>query len=147
MAAPTRVHVGAGNSSPAAQGQARQRLKIAAIGYVNARHGIDATAELAKAALLRLGQAAVEFGEALPGQPLKNRRTDLYRQGNYETLQLVAISYASARHGIDADSGMAMEGVRTLCQAAVDFGEALPAGEVPAKRNGTPLQISRGVSS
>lgn len=56
-------------------------------------------------------------------------------------LQLAAIAYAAARHGVDADVGMAREGLAILCQAAIDFVESLPK-EDQAKRAVDPhLQI------
>jgi hypothetical protein len=116
-------------SNSHAAGRARQRLKLAAIGYVNSRHGIDADADLARAGLLFLCQMAIEFVAALPGTHLKNRRADLYTQGDSGTLQLAAIAYASARHGIDADVGMSREGLALLCQASIDFVESLPKDE------------------
>ena len=130
-----------GVDSPAAQGRGRQRLKLRAIGYVNSRHGVDATVETAQAGLWLLCQTAIEFVEALPGALLKNRRIDLYRQGDNETLKLAAIAYVNARHGIDADVGMAREGLALLCQAAIDFVESLPR-EDSSKRSTNPhLQI------
>jgi hypothetical protein len=125
-----------------AAGVARQRLKLAAIGYANSRHGIDASPELAQAALWFLCQKAIEFVETLPGAS-SNRRGDLYRQGDHEALQLAAIAYSCARHGIDADVGMAREGMGILCQAAINFVESLPKEDSPSKRAGDPrFQLS-----
>lgn len=131
-------------NSPHAAGRARQRIKLAAIGYVNARHGIDTDVDLARAGLKALCQMAIEFVAALPGTYLKNRRIDLFAQGNSEMLQLAAIAYVSARHGIDADIGMSREGLALLCQAAIDFVESLPK-EDQAKRPDPHLQIGNGV--
>ena len=134
-------------SNPHAAGRARQRLKLAAIGYVNARHGIDTDIDLARAGLMVLCQMAIEFVAALPGTHLKNRRIDLYAQGNHEMLKLAAIAYVSARHGIDADVGMTREGLALLCQAAIDFVESLPREDQPnqPKRATDPhLQIGNG---
>lgn len=143
MPSHTRV---TGIDSPAAQGRARQRLKLFAIGYVNARHGIDASVDRAQAALFSLCQTAIEFVEALPGSLLKNRRIDLYRQGDNSTLQFAAIAYAHARHGIDADVGMAREGLALLCQASIDFVESLPREDLAKRSNGLPHQIGSGVT-
>ena len=130
-------------ANPHAEGRARQRLKLSAIGYVNARHGIDTDVDLARAGLRVLCQMGIEFVAALSGTLLKNRRIDLYAQGNSETLQLAAIAYVSARHGIDADVGMTREGLALLCQAAIDFVESLPKGE--PKRSADPhIQIGNG---
>lgn len=140
---PPHTRVNGGDSQ--ASGRARQRLKLGAIGYVNARHGIDTNASLVRAALKLLCQMAIEFVEALPGTQLKNRRTDLYLQGDSEPLQLAAIAYVSARHGIDADVGMAREGLAFLCQASINFVESLPKEE--PKRPADPrLQIGGGAA-
>lgn len=113
-------------SDSLAAGRGRQRLKLAAIGYVHSRHGVDADVESARANLMRLCQMAIEFVETLSGAHLKNRRIDLYRQGDNEALKFAAIAYVSARHGIDADRGLTQEGLQLLCQAAIDFVESLP---------------------
>ena len=143
MPSPARVN-GNGSDSHAA-GRARQRLKLAAIGYVNARHGVDTDIDLARAGLMFLCQMAIDFVAALPGAQLRNRRLDLYAQGNSEMLQLAAIAYVNARHGMDADRGMTQEGLALLCQAAIDFVESLPK-EDPSKRSADPQrQIGNGV--
>lgn len=144
MPAHARVNGGDAHASNShAAGRARQRLKLAAIGYVNARHGIDTDVDLARAGLMFLCQMAIEFVASLPGTYLKNRRIDLYAQGNSETLKLAAIAYVSARHGIDADVGMSREGLAILCQAAIDFVESLPKDE--PKRSADPhRQIGNG---
>ena len=140
MLAHARVN---GGDSHAA-GRGRQRLKLAAIGYAHARHGIDTDIDLARAGLRKLCQMAIEFVAALPGTHLKNRRIDLYAQGDSEMLQFAAIAYASARHGVDADVGMAREGLAMLCQEAIDFVESLPK-EDQSKRSTDPhLQIGNG---
>ena len=138
---PAHARVNGSASDSHAAGRGRQRLKLGAIGYVSARHGIDTDVDLARAGLRVLCQMAIEFVAALPGTHLKNRRIDLYAQGNSEMLQLAAIAYASARHGVDADVGMAREGLALLCQAAIDFVESLPK-EDQSKRAADPhLQI------
>lgn len=138
---PSHTRVNGGDSHAAGRG--RQRLKLHAIGYVNSRHGVDADIESARAGLTRLCQMAVEFVETLSGVPLK-RRVDLY-QGDSELLKFAAIAYVNARHGIDADVGMAREGLAFLCQAAIDYVESLPR-EDSTKRSSNPhLQIGNGV--
>ena len=138
---PTQARVNGSDSHAAGRG--RQRLKLGAIGYAHARHGIDTDADLARVALMVLCQMAIEFVAAIPGTHLKNRRIDLYAQGNSEMLQLAAIAYSSARHGVDADVGMAREGLAFLCQAAIDFVESLPKDE--PKRSADPhSQIGTG---
>jgi hypothetical protein len=132
-------------SDSQASGRARQRLKLGAIGYVNARHGVDTDADLARGALMTLCQRAVEFVASLPGGNLKNRRVDLLSQGNRLQLQLEAIAYGSARHGIDADVGMAREGLASLCQAAIDFVESLPKDAPSRGSSNGHHQIGNGV--
>jgi hypothetical protein len=140
---PSHTRVTGGDSHAA--GVARQRLKLAAIGYANSRHGIDAEIGLVNAAIGFLCQRAIEFVEALPGSHLMHRRGDLYRQGDSEKLQHTAIAYACARHGIDADVGMSREGMATLCQAAIDFVESLPKEDQPSKRAADPhFQLNGG---
>jgi len=137
-------HSRALGGDPQAAGRARQRLKLAAIGYVNARHGMDADADLLRAGVLGLCRAALEFVDSLPGARPKSGRGDLSRRGDCETLKLAAIAYVSARHGIDADVGMAREGLAILCQAAIGYVESLPDEDV-SKRAGDPrMQIGNG---
>lgn len=125
---------------PRAAGRGRQRIKLGAIGYFNARHGVDSTPELVLAARKFLQRLAVEFAEAVTGVSMKNRRVD---QGDDEMLCLAAIAYVGSRHGIDADVGMAREGMAMLCQAAIDFAESLPREE--AKRSTGPhLHLGEG---
>lgn len=143
---PAHARVNGGDvqaSNSHAAGRARQRLKLAGIGYAQSRHGIDADLELVHRASMVLRQMAIEFVAALPGTALKNRRIDLLVQADAKMLEIAAIAYSSARHGIDADVGMAREGMALLCQAAIDFVEALPKEE--PKRSADPhLQIGNG---
>ena len=132
-----------GGGDAHAAGRGRQRLKIAATGYAASRHGIDATVESAQAARKFLRQMSIEFVVALPGDLLKNRRID--RPGDDEMLCVVAIAYASSRHGVDADVGMAREGLGLLCQAAIDYAESLPREEATKRSTGPHLQIGNGV--
>jgi hypothetical protein len=103
---------------------------------------MDASDELVQTGLKLLCQAAVDFVNALSGSLLNTRRVDLYPQGN-ETLKLAAIAYVNARHGIDADVGMAREGLSLLCQASIDYVEGLPR-EGTAKRTNPHLQLGNG---
>jgi hypothetical protein len=138
------AHARANGGDSLAAGRGRQRLKLVALGYVNARHGVDADVELARAGLERLCQVAVEFVDTLAGTTLKSRRIGSYHQGDSSTLQLAAIAYASARHGIDADVGMAREGLALLCQAAIGYVESLPWEDSPKRQAGTHLQLGNG---
>lgn len=122
------MHTRVNGGDSLAAGRGRQRLKLAALGYASSRHGVDAEAALARAGLTRLCQVACEFVGTLPGSVSR-----INHQGDSELLQLAAIAYASARHGIDADVGMAREGLAMLCQAAISYVESLP-WEDPVKR-------------
>lgn len=124
-----------------AAGRGRQRLKLAALSYASARHGIDAQEALVRQSIALLCKIAFEFVEALQGALTRGRSLDPAR-AHSEMLQVTAIAYAAARHGIDADVGMAREGLAMLCQAAIDFVGSLPVAEV--KRSDRTLQISQG---
>lgn len=127
-----------------AAGRARQRIKIAAVGYYGSRHGIDATEKKLRASVDLLCKMAIEFGVALG--IARGRRIDLYRQVDDEVLEMLlvaAIAYASARHGVDADVGMAREGLAVLCQFAIDFVEALPKEET-RRSAGPQLHLGNG---
>jgi hypothetical protein len=134
------VHARVNGGDSLAAGRCRQRLKLAALGYANARHGVDAEVELARAGLTRLCQIAGEFVDALDGTP---RRIDC-RQGDSGMLQLAAIAYASARHGIDADVGMAREGLAMLCQAAISYIESVPWEDSSKRPTSTHPQLGNG---
>jgi hypothetical protein len=56
------------------------KLKLAAIAYSNARHGIDADVGLSRQGLAILAQAAVEYYEALTGADPAKRPIDPYLQ-------------------------------------------------------------------
>lgn len=135
---PSSARVNGGD--PQAAGRARQRIKLAAIGYVNSRHGVDSDPALVRAGVALLCRAAIEYVEALSGARPQLRG----RRGDSEQLQLAAIAYAAARHGVDADVGMAREGLAMLCQAAIGYVESLSADE-PSKRPVDPQrQIGNG---
>jgi hypothetical protein len=133
---PHARHSGTGNGNDSlAAGHGRQKLKLAAIGYVNARHGVDADAEIALAGLALLAQTALEYYEALMGAAPKNRPADPFFQLDdvdvpeairaRQRLKLAAFAYVNARHGIDADQGMSRTGLALLAQAALEYYEAL----------------------
>lgn len=137
-------HARAVGADPHAAARGRQRIKLGAIAYTAARHGIDSDADLVKKALVFLCRLAIEFAETLPGAKLKRVRGDLSRQGDVETLTLAAIAYASARHGIDADVGMTREGLALLCQAAISYHESLPDEDASKRAVDPRLQIGNG---
>jgi hypothetical protein len=137
------AHARLNGSDSHAAGRARQHLKLAAIGYASARHGLDASVEKARAGLAFLCQKAIEFVEILSGVSLKNRRVDL-SQGDSEMLAIAGIAYAHARHGIDADVGMAREGLAMLCQASINYVESLPKEDPLKRSSNSHLQIGNG---
>lgn len=130
------------NGDSQASGRARQYIKLAGIGYAAALHGLHATLERANVSRVFLRQKAIEFVATLPGNLLKNRRLDPHL-GDSEMLELAAIAYAHARHGIDADVGMAREGMALMCQESINYTESLPWEE--QKRSNPHLQIEGGV--
>jgi hypothetical protein len=143
-----------GTGDSLAAGHARQKLKLAAIAYVNARHGVDADVEIARAGFALLAQTALEYHEALMGTSPASRPTDPYFQFDdgiaapeagraRQRLKLAAIAYVSARHGIDADHGMSRAGLALLAQAGLAYYEALAV--VPAQQPADPRrQIGNG---
>lgn len=137
-------HARAIGGDPHASARGRQRLKLAAIGYAAARHGVDADPALAKKAVVFLCRMALEFAETLPGARPKRVRGDLSAQGDVEALTIPAIAYASARHGIDADVGMAREGLAMLCQGAISYYESMPDEDAPKRTADPRLQIGNG---
>jgi hypothetical protein len=141
---PVHARVSGGDSHAA--GRARQHLKLAAIGYANARHGIDASDDLLRGAVTLLCQKAVDFVETLSRAASRISRLGLER-GDHETLRLAAIAYACVRHGIDADVGMAREGLAVLCQAAIAYVESLPREETPKRSSQASLQIGGSPTS
>lgn len=133
--------IGNGGDSHAA-GRGRQRLKLAAIGYVHGRHGVDADEALARAGLAHLCKTAIEYAEAaIPGST-KNRRMD--RAGNSDMLRLAAIAYTNARHGMDAERGIINEGLAILCQAAIEYVESLSREDTSKRTTGSSFQIGNG---
>lgn len=72
---PTKVTLSQTGDSHAI-GAARLRLKLAAIAYVNARHGVDADVGMSRAGLQLLCSAAVEYYEALIGADPRDRPVD-----------------------------------------------------------------------
>ena len=115
------------------------------MGYANARHGIDADEDLVRAADKLLRRMAVEYADAVAGSSRSRRSPEVYLHGDSEMLRLAAIAYSSSRHGIDADVGMAREGMMILCQAAIDFDESLPREESPKRAGTASLQLGNGV--
>lgn len=72
---PTKVTV-SHNGDSHAIGRARLRLKLAAIAYTNARHGVDAEVGIAREGLALLCSLACEYYEALTGADPRDRPID-----------------------------------------------------------------------
>ncbi len=77
---PSSVRVTTAGGDSHAAGRARLKLKLAAIAYVNARHGVDADVGLSRAGLALLAQAAIEYYEALTGADPRKRPVDPHLQ-------------------------------------------------------------------
>ena len=141
---PHARQTGTGTGDSLAAGHGRQKLKLSAIGYVTARHGVDADADIAHAGLVIFCQTALEYYEALMGVSPKNRPVDPYLQfGDVDPpeasrarkrLQLAGFAYVNARHGIDADQGMSRAGLALLAQAALEYYEVLTSIAAVAKK-------------
>lgn len=130
------------NGDSHAAGRARYGLKLAAIGYASARHGVDADVAKARTGRAHLHSAAFEYYEAITGMGLQKRSVDLYQFD--DDLTYAASAYVNARHGIDADMGLCRAGLAILCSASVEFCEAV-AGADPKKRPVDPhLQLDNG---
>lgn len=146
---PPARHFGTGDSLAAGYG--RQKLKLEAIGYVSARHGVDADADLVMSGFSFLAQAALEYYEALKGVSPKNRPSDPYfliddvdvpeAARARQRLKLAAIAYVNARHGMDADHGMSRAGLALLAQAAIEYYEVLAAIGAASKK--APIEVQR----
>lgn len=76
---PSHVRV-TSNGDSHAIGRARVKLKLAAIAYANARHGIDADVGLSRAGLALLCQLACEYYEALANADPHKRPLDPHLQ-------------------------------------------------------------------
>jgi hypothetical protein len=127
-----------------AMGRARVRLKLAAIGYVNSRHGIDTDAGLTRAGRALLYTTALEYYEAVTGADPKKRAVEPDFKIDNPRLNIAAIAYVNARHGIDADVGLSRAGLALLCNAAIEYCEVLMGG-APRKRPIDPaLQLENG---
>ena len=132
-----------GSSDPQATGRSRQRLKITGLGYAHSRHGVDADLAHVRGAVLVMRQAAFDYAASLPGSQLRGRRFDP-SQGDSTMLENAAIAYAAARHGVDADVGMAREGMAMFCQAAVDYAESAARDDQPRRFTEAHRQIGNG---
>jgi hypothetical protein len=142
---PANVRV-SGNGDSHAGGRARLRLKLGAIAYVNARHGLDADAALSSDALSLLCSAAFEYYEVVTGADPRKRPIDPHLQRDSGKLKVAAIAYVNSRHGIDADVGLARAGLALLCHAAIEVYEALMAAP-PRKRAADPyFQLDNGTN-
>ena len=132
MASGVRVMVSNTGDSHAA-GRARLKLKLAAIGYVNVRHGIDADAKVCRAGLGLLCTTALEYYRALMPSGAVVGIVESSDLRGTEKLQLGAVAYVNARHGVDGDAGLARMGLALLCSVAIEYSESR-IGADPKKR-------------
>jgi len=102
-------------------GQARVRLKLGALAYVNSQIGIDANLDLSALALEVLAESAVRYWEVLTKQKFE-ARIDIGMAG---PIRVAALAYVNARHGVDATQEIAQAGMHMLCQASIAFVESL----------------------
>lgn len=143
---PNRVTVMQNGDSPAA-GRARQRLKFGALAYASARHGIDADEAMAQEGLIILGRHAIEYAESVLGvakQMLDPSVDSPAVRRALKRLGVVAIAYASARHGVDAEPGLVREGMAVLAQAAIEYYEVLASASPKKRAVDATLQIGNG---
>jgi hypothetical protein len=140
---PSNVRVSSVGDSHA-MGRARLKLKLSAIAYASSRHGVDSDAVLSNAGRVFLHKAALDYYEALTGATLHKRPADPHLQRDDARLNLAAIAYANARHGVDADAGLSRAGLALLCSVAIEYCEALVSAD-PRKRPIDPhLQLEHG---
>jgi hypothetical protein len=121
-------------------GRARVRLKLGAIAYASARHGIDAEVGFTRAALAILQQASLEYYKGLTGTDLKGLRPS----GDAYSLRAAAVAYVNSRHGVDGEAGLARAGMALLAAAAIDYCETLTGNPRPAKDRPIDPQLHDG---
>ena len=117
----SRVSVSSTGGDSLQAGQARVRLKLAAIAYVNCQIGVEASLDLATAGLELLCESAVCFWEVVTKQKF-TRKIDLSAATR---LRVAALGYVNSRHGVDATTDIARAGMEALCQASVRYCESL----------------------
>jgi len=104
-------------------GRMRVRLKLAALGYVGAQHGIDASPEVSRLSVQTLRDVAGRYYEAITGRRVAER--DISNGEALGRLKLAAQAYAAARHGVDSNIEIARAGLGVLCEAAIRYCEAM----------------------
>ncbi len=126
---------------------ARVRLKLYALAYVEARHGVDASAAMCWDALVLYCNAALMYVAALEGsrepsvlidRTIQDDRGpgavrtmapggDRAAQARTE-LKLAAMGYEATRRGADSYTQGGHAAIAIVCQAAIKYAEALSAG-------------------
>ncbi len=103
--------------------RARVALKLASLAYASSRHGADASAQFSAAATLLLCKAAVAYTRALEGRT--SWTEPAYNRVHPDQLRLAALAWVESRHGADGGPGFCRDGLGNLCQAAIDYAQAL----------------------
>lgn len=116
-----RVSVSDAGGDTREAGGARVRLKLGAIAYVNSQIGIDASIDIAGAALDVLCESGVHYWETVTGRKF----TGEVDRSAATKLRVAALAYVNARHGVDATIEIARAGMAILCEAAMLFCDGL----------------------
>lgn len=147
---PAAVHILPSQNRPTcdtpSQAYARVGLKLQALAYDGIRRGADASPELVGCALASLCGSAIAYAQAVGVQveipdvpaPTPESSARLLR------LQVVAVAYASARHGSDACAEFSRDALGQLCQLAVDYAESLPGAASRGQHVDHTLALDRG---
>lgn len=123
----SRVAVSDARGDSVQAGQARVRLKLGAIAYVNSQIGIDASIDISGAALEVLCHSAVCYWETVTNRKFVGQ-VDF---GAATNLRVASLAYVNSRHGVDATVEMARAGMGVLCDAAMQFCEEMAAPDAP----------------
>lgn len=102
----------------------RIQIKLAALAFVETRHGVD-SGDLCPAAIEVLCEAAIRYVEALAGTTMPKHLGPHMREADNKPLQLAALAYASTRKGSDTGQAFVGAGLQALCQAAIRYAEAV----------------------
>jgi hypothetical protein len=128
MAATRIVPQGRAAADTQQQADARVRLKLVAMAYADARHGArDPDDGLVRTALVALHEVAILYRRSLSGRPgdQEDRRSPPASPGALLHLQVLAIAYASARHGADSCPELCRDALGVLCSGAAWYAEAV----------------------
>lgn len=140
---------------------ARVRLKLYALAYVEARHGVDASPAMCWDALVLYCQSALMYVASLEGKdpsvgvpidrtihddrgPSASRTMvpggDRVAQARTE-LKLAAMGYEAVRRGADSYTQGGHAAIAMVCQAAIRYAEALEGGTADKSHLFTQLGI------